>query len=110
MRVMAFGRGIRFAYATSMDVKFGYWMPLGSGGMVISSLPQRTDWTLGWNSQMAQVAETVGYEYGLAPARFIASHGWDFQQEPTVCTSIIAAQTQHIKLITAVHTGLWHPA
>ncbi|WP_437923703.1 hypothetical protein WMF37_32425 [Sorangium sp. So ce291] len=29
-----------------MDVHFGYWMPLGSGGMVISSLPQRTDWTL----------------------------------------------------------------
>ncbi len=67
-----------------MDIQFGYWMPLGSGGMVISSLPQRTDWTLEWNAQMAATAESVGYDYGLAPARFIASHGWEFQQEPTI--------------------------
>lgn len=93
-----------------MDVQFGYWMPLGSGGMVISNLEQRTDWTLKWNSQMARVAEQVGYEYGLAPARFIASHGWEYQQEPTVCASVIATQTERLKIITAVHTGLWHPA
>jgi dimethylsulfone monooxygenase len=93
-----------------MDIQFGYWMPLGSGGMVISSLPQRTDWTLEWNAQMASIAETVGYDYGLAPARFIASHGWEFQQEPTICTSVLSTRTQRLKLITAVHTGLWHPA
>ncbi|MGK3964461.1 hypothetical protein WMF38_09825 [Sorangium sp. So ce118] len=45
-----------------MDVHFGYWMPLGSGGMVISSLPQRTDWTLEWNAQMAARAENSGFE------------------------------------------------
>ena len=85
-------------------------MPLGSGGMVITSLPQRTDWTLAWNARMAQIAEDVGFEYGLAPARFIASHGWEFQQEATVCTSVLATQTKRLKLISAVHTGLWHPA
>jgi FMNH2-dependent dimethyl sulfone monooxygenase len=85
-------------------------MPLGSGGMVISNLKQRTDWTLAWNAQMAQRAENSGFDYGLAPARFIASHGWEFQQEPTVCAAVLAAQTQRLKLITAVHTGLWHPA
>jgi FMNH2-dependent dimethyl sulfone monooxygenase len=93
-----------------MDVRFGYWMPLGSGGMVITGLQQRTDWTLDWNVRMAQVAENVGYDYGLAPARFIASHGWEFQQEATICTTVLATQTQRLKLISAVHTGLWHPA
>ena len=93
-----------------MDVQFGYWMPLGSGGMVISNLKQRTDWTLSWNAQMAQRAESSGFEYGLAPARFIARHGWEYQQEPTICAAVLAAQTQRLKLITAVHTGLWHPA
>jgi FMNH2-dependent dimethyl sulfone monooxygenase len=93
-----------------MDIQFGYWMPLGSGGMVISDMLQRTDWTLEWNAQMAATAETVGYDYGLAPARFIASHGWEFQQEPTICTSVLSTRTQRLKLITAVHTGLWHPA
>jgi dimethylsulfone monooxygenase len=93
-----------------MDIHFGYWMPLGSGGYVISSLPQRTEWSLNYNAQLAQVAENVGFEYGLAPARFIASHGWEYQQEAITCTAVLAAQTQRLKLISAVHTGLWHPA
>jgi FMNH2-dependent dimethyl sulfone monooxygenase len=93
-----------------MDVRFGYWMPLGSGGMVISNLQQRTDWTLDWNARMAQVAEDLGYDYGLAPARFIASHGWEFQQEATICATVLATRTKRLKLISAVHTGLWHPA
>jgi FMNH2-dependent dimethyl sulfone monooxygenase len=93
-----------------MDIRFGYWMPLGSGGYVISSLPQRTEWSLDYNARLAQTAENVGFEYGLAPARFIASHGWEYQQEAITCTAVLAAQTQRLKLISAVHTGLWHPA
>jgi len=50
-------------------------MPLGSGGFVISGIPQRTDWSLDYNAELAQTAEELGFEYGLAPARFIASHG-----------------------------------
>lgn len=85
-------------------------MPLGSGGYVISRIPQRTDWSLEYNIALAQAAESCGFEYGLAPARFIASHGWEWQQEAITCTAIIAAHTQRLKLISAVHTGLWHPA
>ena len=29
-----------------MTIRFGYWMPLGSGGFVISNIKQRTDWSL----------------------------------------------------------------
>ena len=67
---------------------------VGSGGMVISDLPQRTDWTLERNAQMAAKATGVGYDHGLAPARFIASHGWELQQEPTICTSVLLTRTQ----------------
>lgn len=93
-----------------VDIHFGYWMPLGSGGYVISSIPQRTDWSLGYNAELAQTAEQLGFDYGLAPARFIASHGWEYQQEAITCTAVLSAQTQRLKLISAVHTGLWHPA
>lgn len=93
-----------------VDINFGYWMPLGSGGYVISSLPQRTEWSLNYNAELAQVAENAGFSYGLAPARFIASHGWEYQQEAITCTAVLAAQTKRLKLISAVHTGLWHPA
>ena len=53
-----------------MALKFGYWMPLGSGGFVISNIKQRTDWSLDYNAKLAQTAEELGFEYGLAPARF----------------------------------------
>jgi FMNH2-dependent dimethyl sulfone monooxygenase len=93
-----------------MPIRFGYWMPLGSGGFVISNIEQRTDWSLDYNSRLARTAEELGFDYGLAPARFIASHGWELQQEAVTCTAIIAAHTQRLKLISAVHTGFWHPA
>ena len=91
-------------------MRFGYWMPLGSGGFVISDLPQRTDWTLDYNAKLARQAEQLGFEYGLSPARFIASHGWELQQEAITCTAVLAGQTEKLKLIAAVHTGFWHPA
>lgn len=91
-------------------MRFGYWMPLGSGGFVISDLKQRTDWSLDYNAGLAQQAEQLGFEYGLAPARFIASHGWELQQEAITCTAVLAARTEALKLISAVHTGFWHPA
>jgi hypothetical protein len=37
-----------------MALKFGYWMPLGSGGFVISNIKQRTDWSLDYNAKRAQ--------------------------------------------------------
>jgi hypothetical protein len=40
----------------TMTIRFGYWMPLGSGGMVVSSIPQRTDWSLDYNVGLAQAA------------------------------------------------------
>ncbi|NEV00089.1 LLM class flavin-dependent oxidoreductase [Bradyrhizobium sp. UFLA 03-164] len=46
----------------------------------------------------------------LAPARFIASHGWVLQQEAITCTAVLSAQTKRLKLINAIHTGFWHPA
>ena len=93
-----------------MALKFGYRMPLGSGGFVISNIKQRTDWSLDYNAKLAQTAEELGFEYGLAPARFLASHGWELQQEAITCTAVLAAQTKKLKLISAVHTGFWHPA
>jgi FMNH2-dependent dimethyl sulfone monooxygenase len=93
-----------------MALRFGYWMPLGSGGFVISNVPQRTDWSLDYNATLAREAEELGVEYGLAPARFIASHGWELQQEAITCTAVLAAKTERLKLISAIHTGFWHPA
>ncbi|MEH2265886.1 dimethylsulfone monooxygenase SfnG [Nostoc sp.] len=92
-----------------VDIKFAYWIPNVSGGLVVSKIPQRTDWTYEYNAQLAQTAEEVGFEYALAQARFIASYGAEYQLEALTTVSALAPVTKKLKLIAAVHPGLWHP-
>nr|WP_314949241.1 LLM class flavin-dependent oxidoreductase [Bradyrhizobium cosmicum] len=66
--------------------------------------------TLDYNTSLAGEAEGLGFEYELAPARFVASHGWELQQGAITCTAVLSAHTKRLKLISAIHTGFWHPA
>lgn len=92
-----------------VDIKFAYWVPNVSGGLVVSKIPQRTEWDFDYNAWLAQTAEEVGFEYALAQARFIASYGAEYQLEAIATVSALAPVTKKIKLIAAVHPGLWHP-
>jgi len=92
-----------------VDIKFAYWVPNVSGGLVVSKIPQRTDWTFDYNAQLAQTAEQVGFDYALAQARFIASYGAEYQLEALTTVAALAPVTERLKLIAAVHPGLWHP-
>lgn len=46
-------------------VKFAYWVPNVSGGLVISKIEQRTSWELEPNQRYAQTAEQWGFEYAV---------------------------------------------
>ncbi|MCE2673296.1 MAG: dimethyl sulfone monooxygenase SfnG [Microcystis sp. 53598_E5] len=92
-----------------VDIKFAYWVPNVSGGLVVSKIPQNTDWTYDYNAWLAQTAEEVGFEYALAQARFIASYGAEYQLEAFATVAALAPVTKKITLIAAVHPGLWHP-
>ncbi len=35
-----------------MDIELAYWVPNGSGGLVTSTVPQRTDWRLPYNRRL----------------------------------------------------------
>lgn len=92
-----------------MDIKFAYWIPNVSGGLVVTKLPMRTDWSFEYNRELAQVAEAAGFDYALAQARFFASYGADKQLEAVTLSTALAAVTKRLSLIAAVHPGLWHP-
>ncbi len=49
--------------ASREPVKFAYWVPNVSGGLVISNIPQRTSWELDYNIKLAQIAEQNGFDY-----------------------------------------------
>lgn len=92
-----------------MDIKFAYWVPNVSGGLVVTNLPQKTDWTFEYNKWLALEAEKAGFDYALAQARFIGSYGAESQLEALSTIAALASVTERLKLIAAVHPGLWHP-
>ena len=91
-------------------VKFAYWVPNVSGGLVVSKIEQRTDWGLEYNQELARIAERSGFEYALSQVRYMASYGAEFQHESTSFSLALLLATEKLKVIAAVHPGLWQPA
>lgn len=92
-----------------MDTEFAYWVPNVSGGLVVSDWETETDWTYDYNLDLARTAESVGFDYALAQARFFGSYGADKQLEALAIANALAAQTDDLHVIGAVHPGLWEP-
>ncbi|MGW3288965.1 dimethylsulfone monooxygenase SfnG [Streptomyces sp. NPDC001002] len=90
-------------------LKFAYWVPNVSGGLVTSKIEQRTDWGYEYNRELAVLAENNGFEYALSQVRYMASYGAEFQHESTSFSLALLLATQRLKVIAAVHPGLWHP-
>jgi dimethylsulfone monooxygenase len=92
------------------DIKFAYWVPNVSGGLVISNIEQRTSWDIDYNRRLAQLAEKNGFDYALSQIRFTAGYGAEFQHEPVAFTHALLAATERLKVIAALLPGPWNPA
>ncbi|MBB4685983.1 dimethylsulfone monooxygenase SfnG [Amycolatopsis jiangsuensis] len=93
----------------SEPLKFAYWVPNVSGGLVTSDIEQRTDWSYEYNRDLAVLAENNGFEYALTQVRYTSSYGAAYQHESTGFSLALLLATQRLKVIAAVHPGLWHP-
>jgi FMNH2-dependent dimethyl sulfone monooxygenase len=90
-------------------IKFAYWVPNVSGGLVVSTIEQRTDWRYDYNRKLAILAENNGFDYALSQVRYIASYGAAYQHESTGFSLALLLATERLKVIAAIHPGLWHP-
>jgi len=90
-------------------VRFAYWVPNVSGGLVVSKIEQRTDWGIDYNRKLAVLAENAGFEYALSQVRYMASYGAENQHESTSFSLALLLATERLKVIAAVHPGLWQP-
>ncbi|WP_418057982.1 dimethylsulfone monooxygenase SfnG [Pimelobacter simplex] len=95
--------------AFAEPLKFAYWVPNVSGGLVVSKIEQRTDWSYDYNVRLARLAENNGFEYALTQVRYIASYGAAYQHESTSFSLALLLATERLKVIAAVHPGLWQP-
>lgn len=95
---------------TKDPIKFAYWVPNVSGGLVISDIEQRTNWTPEYNRKLAQIAENSGFDYALSQIRFTAGYGADNQHESVSFSHDLLAHTERLKVIAAILPGPWTPA
>src|SRR5882757_622443 len=95
--------------ASEAPIKFAYWVPNVSGGLVVSKIEQRTDWSYDYNRKLAVLAENSGFDYALSQVRYMASYGAEFQHESTTFSLSLLLATERLKVIAAIHPGLWHP-
>ena len=91
-------------------VKFAYWVPNVSGGLVVSKIEQRTSWDADYNRKLAQIAEAAGFDYALSQIRFTAGYGAEYQHESVAISHALLAATTNLKVIAAILPGPWTPA
>ena len=94
----------------SEPLKFAYWVPNVSGGLVISNIEQRTGWDIDYNIKLAKIAERAGFDYALSQIRFTAGYGAEFQHESVSFSHALLAATEKLKVIAALLPGPWAPA
>jgi dimethylsulfone monooxygenase len=92
------------------QIKFAYWVPNVSGGLVISKIEQRTGWDINYNRRLAQIAEDSGFDYALSQIRFTAGYGAEFQHESVAFSHALLAATKKLRVIAALLPGPWNPA
>jgi len=92
------------------NITFAYWVPNVSGGLVVSDIEQRTDWSYDYNVRLAQAAEKSGFDYALTQIRFTAGYNAENQHESVSFSHGILAKTEKLKVIAAILPGPWKPA
>jgi len=97
-------------HTENSDIKFAYWVPNVSGGLVVSKIPQRTSWTLDYNVKLAQLAEEAGFDYALSQIRFTAGYGAEYQHESVSFSQALLQATKKLKVLAAILPGPWDPA
>lgn len=100
----------QFSPTDQNAIKFAYWVPNVSGGLVVSNIEQRTDWSYDYNVRLAQAAEKSGFEYALTQIRFTAGYNAENQHESVSFSHAILAKTEKLKVIAAILPGPWKPA
>ena len=60
--------------------------------------------------KLARTAERVGFEYALSQVRYASSYGAAQQHESTSISLALLLATEKLKVISAIHPGIWHPA
>jgi alkanesulfonate monooxygenase SsuD/methylene tetrahydromethanopterin reductase-like flavin-dependent oxidoreductase (luciferase family) len=104
---------LRNVLTDGADFKLGLFSPNCSGGLAVTTVPER--WSASWadNRRLALLADQVGIDFILPIARWVG-YGGDTNfhggvLEPIPWAAGLLAQTQRIVVFCTVHTAFNHP-
>ena len=89
-------------------VEYGIFMPVGEGGWIRSTTAPRVPATYDLNRRVALLAESLGFDFLLAMAKWrgfggVSQH-WDRTLESLTTIAALAEATQRVRLMPTVHT------
>jgi len=91
-------------------MQFAYWNT-NLGSVLFSSIAQKAEPDLAFQIEVARRAEEAGFDYTLVAARFVSTTDSNPDMHDALATSsALIAATKRLKVIAALHPGLWHPA
>lgn len=106
-------RGPSNTLTDGRDFKLGLFSPNCSGGLAVTTIPER--WSASWadNLRLARVADRVGIDFILPIARWIGYGGeTNFHEsvlEPVPWATAMLAHTSRMVVFATVHTAFNHP-
>jgi len=94
-------------------LKLGVFSANCSGGMAVTTVPERWDASWSHNLELARAAEDAGFEFLLPIARWSGYGGeTDFQGwslETITWATALLANTRQISVFATAHTAFFHP-
>jgi alkanesulfonate monooxygenase SsuD/methylene tetrahydromethanopterin reductase-like flavin-dependent oxidoreductase (luciferase family) len=102
-----------YPLSESDDFKLGIFSPNCSGGLAVTTIPER--WKATWddNLRLGRLADEVGIDFLLPIARWIGYGGaTNFHEsvlDPIVWAAGLLAHTERITVFSTVHTAFNHP-
>ena len=92
----------------------GIFMPMASGGWILSKNAPRLDGSYDYNRKVALLAEEVGLDFIMSMAKYRGYGGetehWRHTLDSTALMAALADATKRVKIWTTVHTLLQNPA
>ncbi|MFE9500640.1 LLM class flavin-dependent oxidoreductase [Streptomyces collinus] len=92
---------------------FGVFLPMANGGFIVSRDSPQVDGSYLLNRQVSLLAEDVGFDFGIAMAKWRGFGGdtrhWDYTLDSLALCCGLAEATNRIDIYCTLHTTVFHP-
>ena len=97
-----------------MATRFGVFLPIASGGWIVSTATPRLDGLWPQNRDAALLAEAIGLDFVMSMGKWRGFGGesghWDVSLESVTMMAAVAAVTSRVQVWATIHTLLHNPA